>query len=244
MELQKIFNGWAKSVASDYAKRQWLLSLWEVVEGVEWPQDKCRLMVKIIAERLELKSTHTLVDLGCGGGWILSLLKPLVKESLGVDFSLGMLDFAKAAAPQNMYVCAEMGRLPFKNESFDRMLSYFVYINITDDVYVQQSIHEALRILKPGGRALIGQMPDKNGSRDYDAAKEEYIKYCEKTYRLGKSHRGTSLPPLRLFDKEKLGGFLSTEKIRFQFRKSFNPFYRPGAEETVNWRFDLILEKS
>ena len=37
MELKKIFNSWAGSVQKDYANKQWLLSKWELFEGIEWP---------------------------------------------------------------------------------------------------------------------------------------------------------------------------------------------------------------
>lgn len=243
MDLKHLFDSWGQTADKDYTDKQWLLSKWEVVEGIEWPQEKIDCMIRTIVEGLNLKASDTLLDLGCGGGWITKALKPFAQTVRGLDFSFPMLTKAALVCPAQALVCGEIGRLPFKDHSCDCALSYFVFLNFMDDDVVTASILDIMRILKKGGRALIGQLPDKTRCADYDKAKGEYLEYCRNTYSCGKSHRDICRVPQKLFDKNFLINFLDDKNISYHFRDSFNPFYRPGQPERVEWRFDLILEK-
>ncbi len=243
MELKNIFDSWAKNVKGRYAQKQWLLSKWEVVEGVEWPKPKVDKMVRDICRSLKITKKDSLIELGCGGGWILESLRPRVKKIYGLDISYHMLMNAKGLRKQGILVCGELGHLPFPSNAWPHILSYFVFLNIRDDQYIRQSIREILRVLKKGGRALIGQMSDKDGSQGYDQAKADYVAYCRKVYKLGKNNREQNLLPIKLFDRKEIVRWLKTLDVRFRIQDSFNPFYRPGAPLKVDWRFDIILEK-
>ncbi|MBF0486130.1 MAG: class I SAM-dependent methyltransferase [Candidatus Omnitrophica bacterium] len=240
--LKQVFDQWLDEAGNRYADRQWLLSKWEVMEGIEWPQEKIDMMMRSIQEGLSLRKGNSLVDLGCGGGWILERLRGDVKEAVGLDFCADMLKVAKKFS-QGSWVQGEIGRLPFKNNSFDRALSYFVFLNFTDDRFVESGILDIYRILKKGGVALIGQLPLKGSNARYDQAKAEYVEYCSRIMPLGKRNDEGTRAPLRSFDKDVLADFLKRHNIRHEFRLSFNPFYRPGAAEKVDWRFDLAVFK-
>lgn len=243
MNLKEIFNNWALRTERKYASQQWLLSNWEVLEGVQWPEKKIEIMLQDISEALFLtKDTH-LIDLGCGGGWILKGLSSHYKRGVGLDISLEMLAHAQKTCPHNGLLCGSIDRLPFKDEMFDRILSYFVFINFPDDLFAERCISEIIRVLKKGGRALIGQLPDQARSADYDAAKQTYMDYCRQTFQLGRDNREIFRPPIKLYDRQQLGRYLKEQHITFQLKDSFNPFFRGGQEKTVPWRFDLILQK-
>lgn len=242
-DLKDLFESWGKAAKKDYVDQQWLLSKWEVVEGVIWPGEKIDLMVSTINNGLELKSSDLLADLGCGGGWILKRLKPSVRDVVGLDFSLSMLNKAKSFYPSGNFVCGEIGKLPFKDQSVEKALSYFVFLNFMDDRFVEQAMRDVFRVIKKGGRALIGQLPDKTMSSVYDRERDTYWTYCRRTFQLGESHRDICRAPQKLFDKQKLEKFLDNEKINYEFRPSFNPFYRKGEAKTIDWRFDLVMKK-
>ncbi len=243
VDLKKLFESWGQTAQDDYVDRQWLLSKWEVFEGVIWPPEKIDCMIQTISDGLKLQNSDTVADLGCGGGWILKQLRPSVKSIVGLDFSQAMLVNARKFCPSEDFVCGEIGRLPFKDESFDCVLSYFVFLNFLDDEFIERALLDVMRTLKSKGRALIGQLPNKTLSADYDRAKLQYTAYCQENFKLGKSHREICRAPQKLFDTDKLKRFLDREKIRYRFVKSFNPFFRPGVEPTVDWRFDLVLIK-
>ena len=174
------------------------------------------------------------------------MLKGLTPDSgyaVGLDFSAQMLHNAVRIDAGDALVQGEIGRLPFKAGSFDRMLCCFVLINMMEDEVVERSILDMFRLLKPGGKLLIGQLPDKAGSPDYDSAKGAYLDFCRRTYDLGEDLRDVNRMPQKLFDVPVLTSFLEKNGIGFRKLPSFNPFYRPGESPTVEWRFDLLLEK-
>jgi len=242
-DLKKLFESWGHTAKHEYVDQQWLLSKWEVVEGIVWPQKKINVMTQTIVDGLQLKKTDSLADIGCGGGWILKQLKPHAHRVVGLDFSQSMLAKARQFCPDENFVCGEIGRLPFADDAFNHGLSYFVFLNFLNDNFVESGLLDALRTVKKGGRLLVGQLPDKNKSGLYDQAKADYLEYCEKEFKLGESHRDVCRAPQKLFDVPKLKSFLEKEKIDYEFRRSFNPFFRSGAEPTVEWRFDLVLKK-
>jgi|GEM_PF-1691629 len=243
MELRSAFNEWGHFTDGRFADRQWLLAKWEVCEGVVWPQVKIDLMLGLIAERLDLGLNDYFVDCGCGGGWILKNLGPHAGYAIGLDFSGEMIGNAVTIDAGDVLLQGEIGRLPFKTGSLDKALCYFVLINMMDDTYVQRSILDMMRVLKPGGLLLIGQLPDRAGSQAYDTAKAAYLEFCRQTYDLGKDLREVGRMPQKLFDVPGLLAFLDREAIVYQKMPSFNPFYRPGEPVTVDWRFDLLLKK-
>jgi ubiquinone/menaquinone biosynthesis C-methylase UbiE len=243
VKLKHFFDQWGRRAQQDYADKQWLLSKWEVNEGIEWPQEKTQVLLASLQRGLQLQPSHAFIELGCAGGWILERLGPAVLSYYGLDFSMNMLRFASARLKAGHLCCGEIGRLPIGDGRFDRVLSYYVFLNFDDDRYVQASLKEIHRVLKPGGRALVGQLPHKDGSVRYEAAKEHYARYCQEHFKVGKSIREEFKPPLRLFDKNELAAFLKSQGISHHFQPSFNPFYFHGEPETVDWRFDLILTK-
>ena len=48
---------------------------------------------------------------------------------------------------------------------------------------------------------MIGQLPDKSLSKDYDRAKAEYFNYCEANFKLGKA-TVKPVAPQKLFERE------------------------------------------
>jgi len=242
MELKQLFDSWGAAADKKYAQKQWLLSKWEINEGIDWPAEKTELLVRHLRDALKLTGVERFIDLGCGGGWILERLRPFTKESYGLDFSWPMIQFAADSLNGNL-ICGEIGRLPFADETVDRLLSNYVFMNFADDGYVEGSLKEIYRVLKKGGRALIGQLPDRNGSADYELAKEAYQRYVREEFPVGRSIRDVFKPPLRLFERARVAAWLTKCKIAHHFQDSFNPFYHGREPLTVPWRFDLVISK-
>ena len=242
-ELRKIFDAWAGDARKRYDERQWILSKWENFEGVQWSPEKISQLVGHIRDGLQFPSRGTFLDAGCGGGWILGALNDGKMRFTGLDISEKMLQAAHRSLQNSHLTCGEIAKLPFRSESFDRVLCYFVIINFKDIDYLRQSILEIARVLRKGGRALIGQIPDQTKSADYDRDKAAYLGYCRKTFKLGVHIRDQHVIPVNVFSREQLLGFVRETGVPFEVRPSFNPFYRPGSAKTVDWRFDIILNK-
>jgi len=243
MEIKKQFDGWARSYERKYAYQQWMLSKWENIDGITWPEEKFRIMLNSIKGALALERNHSFVDLGCGGGWILEHLQKDAAGAIGLDFAYSMLAVGKRINPQQRWVCADIAKLPFGDESFDRALCYFVFINMMEDQVINDSLREIVRILKKGGVALIGQIPDASQSEEFDRAKSAYVKFCQDNFPTKENLRDDHWVPIRLFERRDISKILDQMEVSYQMRDSFNPFYHKGQPKEVGWRFDIVLKK-
>jgi len=116
----------------------------------------------------------TVLEVGCGAGAITKGLVGDAKWVTAVDFSHPMLLQARRAglsAPD--YVTADASLLPFRAGSFDRVVCYSVFNNFPSLDFAAQVLRELARVARPGGRVLIGQVPNAERKeawlRDYSA---------------------------------------------------------------------------
>jgi len=240
MNLQNLFNNWAKEAAGQYQDRQWLLSKWDILDGVVWPEEKVNILMDHVYQGLGLDGSGSLLDAGCGGGWLLDRLARSVECAVGCDISLEML---KNASSEHLLLNADACCLPVQDNCFDRVLCYFVLINFMELKDVEKVVREILRVLKPGGRALIGQLPDQSQSHVYDTEKKRYVSYCEKHFDIRANTRDIHMIPIQLFQKTFFTELLDGLSCSYQFLPAFNPFYRDGEPSVIDWRFDIVVDK-
>ena len=93
-----------------------------------------------------------LLDVGCGPGVSLSLLRERGYACLGLDLSRPFLQEARAHAP---CVQGDFSRLPFAAGSFDGVLCECVLSLAADPA---PALAECFRILRPGGRLLLSDL--------------------------------------------------------------------------------------
>ncbi|HLI13648.1 MAG TPA: methyltransferase domain-containing protein [Alphaproteobacteria bacterium] len=97
------------------------------------------------------------LDVGCGTGEILSRLAASSGQAIGIDIAPNMV---RAARERGLDARIYDGaRFPFPDAAFDRVLMNFVLINVPQATLAQRLIEEALRVLAPGGRLLVGTNP-------------------------------------------------------------------------------------
>lgn len=110
----------------------------------------------VLLQALPAGCAGTVLDIGCGNGHLLALLARAHPASrrLGVDFSLGELRAAPAAA-QGRLVAARAQALPLRDASVDAVLSHMALMLMNDAPRVMQDI---ARVLVPGGvlGAVVG----------------------------------------------------------------------------------------
>ena len=104
---------------------------------------------------LNLPITGRLLEAGGGTGRVSSVLWPQVGEMVICDLSRPMLQQAQVKGDL-LLAQARAQRLPFPDESFDRILVVDALHHFGDQA---GAIRELLRILKPGGRLVIEE-PD------------------------------------------------------------------------------------
>jgi ubiquinone/menaquinone biosynthesis C-methylase UbiE len=103
------------------------------------------------------KPFRSLLDLGTGTGRMLELFGGVIERGLGLDLSLDMLllarDRLERAGLKNCSVRqGDLYDLPLVNDSFDVVILHQVLHFLDDGA---RAIHEAARVLRPGGRLLV-----------------------------------------------------------------------------------------
>ena len=103
-----------------------------------------------------IEPDHRILDIGCGTGTLLVKLKRQYRAAqvVGLDPDPKALRRARIkAARASVSVQLDQGfanRLPYKRESFDRVLSSFMFHHLNQPER-ENMLQEVLRVLKPGG---------------------------------------------------------------------------------------------
>jgi ubiquinone/menaquinone biosynthesis C-methylase UbiE len=121
-----------------------------------------------IAETLELARSDCVLDIGCGDGAIAEILAQSCSRWIGCDLSARMIKAAyQRAVPRAGYCVASATRLPFQDQTFDKVLIYSClhYLNLGA---TRLAVAEAKRVCLPNGRILLGDLPDKSKKRAYE----------------------------------------------------------------------------
>jgi glycosyltransferase involved in cell wall biosynthesis/SAM-dependent methyltransferase len=112
-----------------------------------------------LIDYLELGDGQRILDCGCGMGVYLMLLGKLHRLDLvGVDGDMSRLHWARREAVPADLGQVDITRLPFANNSFDRVLMSEVLEHIGDD---RRAAEEVWRVLRPGG-VLALSVPHAN----------------------------------------------------------------------------------
>ena len=145
------------------------------------------------------------VDLGCGRGEWLELIKGLGFDAVGVDLDQGMLDACNELGLKAVKADALAFIAAIPDESQFVVSAFHVVEHITFE-QLQTLVSEALRILKPGG-LLIMETPNP-----------ENIVVATKNFYLDPTHQRPIPPELLSFIPEYYG-FARTKVIRLQESK-------------------------
>lgn len=112
-------------------------------------------LVEVSRELHELVTksrARDVLEVGCGTGrWVIEL-RPLVQRIVGLDFSFGMLEQARAQNDTLLLTNGDANHLPFPSTSFDLVLSINALQHYTDP---RAFIAEGRRLLRTGGALAI-----------------------------------------------------------------------------------------
>lgn len=111
---------------------------------------------------LNVRDGMTVLDLACGTGDMILELQKKVKnvKILGADFSKNMLEIAKGKGVDAPFVNADAHYLPFKNNSFDRVMIAFGFRNVVNK---ELGLSELYRVLKDDGVLCILEFSQPEG---------------------------------------------------------------------------------
>ena len=191
-------------------------TLWGLLLGYWDPRERRRLV-----DLLGLRPGQRLLEVGAGTGANLTVAAQRLGDDgrlVGADISRSMLEVCRAKLARervpSAVVTSDAARLPFADGVFDAVLQFGTISMLSD---VGAALHELVRVAKPGGRVVIGDVGLHPGLRHTLRAKV-ILRF---------SPRYASLPPTEFP--------LGMREVRSSFLKSRTcyvlDFVTPGGPE-------------
>lgn len=206
---------------------------------------------KWIIERLNSKKGDKILDVGCGDSFYLYLLSSLNLEVdlTGIDFDARALVSARKNLKDKKVTLIKsdlMKKIPFVDESFDKVLACEVIEHLPDDI---KGLKEVYRVLKPGGKIVIS-VPHQNYPFLWDPINwllERLIgKHIKNGFWAGIWHQHLRLyTPLQLASILKETGFKKIDmKLMTHYCLPFNHYLiNLGARILADKQFSSLLKK-
>ena len=175
-----------------------------------------RLWKKDFIDWLNPQKNSILIDVASGTGDIAKLYLDKINsigEVICVDENKGMLSLSKKKfeAEKNIkWFCNNAEKLPFKNNYFDYYTISFGIRNVSN---LNETLKEAYRVLKPGGRFLCLEFSKVKN----DALNKFYKIYSKSIPQIGKFIVGKSEPYKYLIDS--IEKFYSQEEFLDKIKK-------------------------
>lgn len=109
-----------------------------------------------IAERLKAEDIVSVLDLGCGSGWLSVFLANSLSglDISGIDLAPQAIKLAEQWACEDglsiKFASGDIAALPYEDGSFDAIVANSIFEHLTLEL-AEQALLEAKRVLKPGG---------------------------------------------------------------------------------------------
>ena len=115
----------------------------------KYPKISCRN----VAQRLKNVQYQSLLDIGCGTGFLIELLqKQKTADYYGLDLSPEMLKIARAKLDDVIFTEGSADNLPYEDNSFDIVTCIQSFHHYP---YPEKAMREAYRVLKQGGLYIL-----------------------------------------------------------------------------------------
>jgi ubiquinone/menaquinone biosynthesis C-methylase UbiE len=135
-----------KSKAIDYNK-----------EEPSYRPENIKRVTKILENLLKNKKNSKILDIGCGTGFIIDLVKKMSSNVYGIDISPEMLQMVNKYNNKIGLGIGDTANLPIKKNNFDLCTAYGFLHHLYD---ITPTIKEAYRCLKKGGIFYSDQDPN------------------------------------------------------------------------------------
>ncbi len=115
---------------------------------------------KVDLALLDLREGHSVLDVGCGPGYLLRKAARRASLAVGVDLdherlranAASSVEWASLGPHPAGFVVADGQRLPFADASFDRIICTETLEHVAD---AHMALRELARVLRPGGRLAL-----------------------------------------------------------------------------------------
>lgn len=157
-------------------------------------------MISDILKQTGVDDSSSLLEVGCASGFLAWGLAPRLGHYLGLDVAPRAVNAAQRLGLANaQFKVADGGRLPLSNSTVDAAICYDVFTNFPSFDIGECIIREMLRVVRPGGRVLIGSIPDGEKRTEYEKRVADVTE--ELNSRLGPSTGVPLAPSMSLLDR-------------------------------------------
>ena len=108
-----------------------------------------RQFIPPLLDAAEVSGGMSVLDVGCGPGYVSAAAAARGATPRGLDFSREMVGIAQKMFPEIGFQEGDAQNLPFVSATFDRVLANFALLHVPDP---ERACAEACRVLKPGGK--------------------------------------------------------------------------------------------
>lgn len=197
------------------------------------PIDDARWAVQLaeITAKLALGPQDTLLDLCAGNGLITLPLAARCAAATAVDISPDLLRHVTSAGAPNVTVIeADVRRVDLPEGGFSRALMYgaLQYFSEREAIGLFETLH---RVLSPGGRCLVGDVPDLDRLFAFYSRPEWVAAYFE-SVKAGRPAVGTWFKQEVLLALARHVGFADAQVLA-----------QDAALINAHYRFDLLLTR-
>ncbi|MBT9148375.1 MAG: putative S-adenosylmethionine-dependent methyltransferase [Syntrophomonadaceae bacterium] len=124
----------------------------ELWDEVVFPNIIRRREKEIIFDLLASVKARTILDLGCGGGWLSKVLSAKGYRIIGIDISTVLIKTATKAASENLgFLVGDCMNLPFRDNRFDLIVGVGILHHLDPD----KALAECHRVLSKNGSILF-----------------------------------------------------------------------------------------
>ncbi len=134
----------------------------EVAGRYSFQREAEQYLLLYLLEKLSLSPEDDLLDIGCGAGNLLIPLSFFIRSTTGIDHP-NLLTQIKNRLPKDTDTITLLPGEFLTTEvpgTFSRILIYGVIHNLRDEEEVLRFIRKAAILLRPGGKMLIGDIPN------------------------------------------------------------------------------------
>jgi len=199
-----------------------------------------KIVINII-DKLEMKKDNSVLDAGCGSGVFSSILYKLTDANLiGMDFSIKHLEIMREKYPYIETVNGDVTALPFKNETFDKVVCYSVLQFVKP---WRDAVAEIIRVTKRGGKVLLGDIPDrsKRWVLFLISIKKAFMLSFRPIELMKKIRYATIGPEWQWFNIKDMISFI--EKFHCKANIIKQPINSQWGTESYRYRIDILIDK-
>ena len=120
-----------------------------------------RQFISSLLDAVEVNLNMSVLDVGCGPGYVAAAVAERGATPRGLDFSGEMVAIAQKMFPQIEFCEGDAQNLPFSDVTFDRVLANFALLHVSEP---ERACAEAFRVLKTGGKFgfTVWAAPEEN----------------------------------------------------------------------------------